>query len=401
MNEVKRTIGTWDIITKNGLEYHRFRCSYNGIRKEFSGRTKKEVQNKILEFERSPFNRKNEETLKMPFHKYLYECGTYFSHIRREEKEGPNKMQLGAINHIKDSKLGKCQLGSVSSTLITSYILDMRDKHYACKTINGDLGFIKRCLKRAHEDGLISSNPANEVAYLQEKEVIKKTKKISSLQISDIEKLIEEAQRINTIDYKINGAPGTRVYGVNADIICFLLYSGLRIGECLGLVWDDIIYKDGEMDHISISHSLKEEKDDEGKTILIRGTTKTKSSVRDIYINEMLEDILLTQKKLHPSAKGDDFIFRTEEGTPIMYRNVNRTLKNMLTRAKCSNTNASAHALRHTYGSYLITQGASVYEVSKLLGHSSTHVTEQVYLDLLSTSNKRASSLINNLKKKK
>ena len=398
MNELKRTIGTWDVITKNGKEYQRFRCTYGGVRKEFTGRTKKDVQKKILEFESRPLNRKHEDTLKMPFHKYMYECGTYFSRIRREEKEGPNKMQMDIINHVKNTKLGKCQLGSVTSALITSYILDMRDKKYACKTINGDLGFIRRCLKRAHEEGILPKNPSIEVANLQEKEAIKKTRKISSLQISDMSKLIEEAKRINTIECKINGDIGTRVYGVNADIICFLLYSGLRIGECLALTWNDVIYVDGEMDHLSISHSLKEEKDDKGKTILVRGTTKTKCSERVIFINEMIKEILLNQKKIYPSAKGEDFIFQSDENTPIMYRNVNRTLKSMLTRAKCSNTNASVHALRHTYGSYLISQGASVYEVSKLLGHSSTRVTEEVYLDLLHNSNKNASSLINNLK---
>lgn len=398
MNEVKRTIGTWDVVTRNGKNYQRYRCSYGGTKKEFTGRTKKEVQAKILSYEKNPLTRKQEETLKMPFHEYMYECATYFSYIKREEKEGPNRMQMEVINHVKNSKLGKCQLGCVSSSLITSYIMEMRDKRYACKTINSDLGFIKRCLKRAHEQGIISKNPAAEVTNLQEKEAIKKTRKVSSLQISDMNKLIKEAKRINTIECKINGEVGTRVYGVNADIICFLLYSGLRIGECLALTWNDIIYKDGEMDHLSISHSLKEEKDDEGKTILVRGTTKTASSVRVIFINEMIREILLKQKELYPNAKGEDFVFQTEEGTPIMYRNVTRTLRSMLTRAKCSNTNASVHALRHTFGSYLISQGASVYEVSKLLGHSNTRVTENAYLELLDTSNKKASSLINNLK---
>lgn len=398
MNEMKRTIGAWDVITKNGKEYQRFRCTYGGTRKEFTGRTKKEVQAKILEFEKNPLTRNQEETLKMPFHKYMYECGTYFSYIRREEKEGPNKTQMDVINHVKNTKLGKCQLGSVNPAIITSYLLEMRDKKYSCKTINGDLGFIKRCLKRAKEQGIIPKNPADEVAPLQEKEVIKKTRKISSLQISDMSKLIEEAKRINTIECKINGDIGERVYGVNADIVCFLLYSGLRIGECLALTWNDVIYENGEMDHLYISHSLKEEKDEEGKTILVRGTTKTQCSERVIFINDMIKEILLNQKKLYPNAKGEDFVFQTDEGTPIMYRNVNRTLRSMLTRAKCSNTNASVHALRHTYGSYLISQGASVYEVSKLLGHSSTRVTEEVYLDLLHNSNKKASSLINNLK---
>ena len=398
-NELERSVGTWDTITKKGNTYYRFRRFYGNERKEFTGKTKKEVQKKVNEYESQPHTRLQLETLKMPFHQYLYECGTYFSQIKREDQEKPNQTQIDSINHIKGTKLGKAQLGSVNASLITNFLFEMRDKNYAKKTINGDLSFIKRCLNKALQDGLISKNPANDVAPLQEKEVLKKTKKIASLEIEDIGKLLEEAKRLNTLDAPINGKVGTRVYGVNADVICFLLYTGLRIGECLALTWNDILMRDGKMEFLNITCSLKEEKDSEGKTILVRGTTKTKCSKRLIAINEPMLEILNAQKELYPDAKGDDYIFQSDGGKPILYGNVNRTLRTMLTRAKCSRTNASVHSLRHTYGSYLISQGASVYNVSKLLGHSDTRVTEEVYLDLLTNANKETSSLINNLKK--
>ena len=398
-NELERSVGTWDTITKKGNTYYRFRRTYGNERKEFTGKTKKEVQKKIDAYEANPQTRQQTQTLKMPFHQYLYECGTYFSHIKREATEGPNKMQMDSIRHIQDSKLGKAQLGSVDAALITDFIMEMRDKEYSRRTINGDLGFIKRCLNRALEDNLIKKNPANEVAPIQEKEVIKKTKKVSSLQLSDIEKLINEAQRRNTDECTINGSVGTRVYGVNADVICFLLYTGLRIGECLALTWNDIIMNGDEMEFINITSSLKEEKDSDGNTILVRGTTKTKCSKRLIAINEPMREVLLYQKKHNKSVEGDDFIFQTETGKPIFYHNVNRTLQTMLKRAKCSTNKASAHSLRHSYGSVLLSFGASVFNVSKLLGHSDTRVTEEVYLELLTNSNKETSALINNLKK--
>ena len=93
MNELKRSIGTWDVVNKRGHIYHRFRCSYGGIKKEFTGKTKQEVQAKILEFEKKPITPKHKEALKMPFHEYMYECSTYFSYIRRDKHRGPNRMQ--------------------------------------------------------------------------------------------------------------------------------------------------------------------------------------------------------------------------------------------------------------------------------------------------------------------
>ena len=37
------------------------------------------------------------------------------------------------------------------------------------------------------------------------------------------------------------------------------------------------------------------------------------------------------------------------------------------------------HDLRRTYGAMLIEAGLELYEVSKLLGHSNTRITEKVY----------------------
>lgn len=396
-NELERSVGTWDTITKKGNTYFRFRRTYGNERKEFTGKTKKDVMKKVNEYESNPVTRIQKDTLALPLHKYVYECGVYWATIKRMHDPKPNKAQSDTINRLKKSKLGKTQLGSITPILITQYITTLNNGDYARKTINADLATIKRCLNRAVEEGLISKNPACEVAPLREEEMVKKSRQSAYLEIEDMKKLIKEANRVNTIDCQINGPIGSRVYGVNADVVCFLLYTGLRIGECLALTWDDIIYRDGEMAFLNIKSSLKEEKDVNGETIYVRGTTKTKSSVRMVSINKHCKSILEAQRRKRPDASNSDFIFLSEEGTPILYRNVNRVLKSMLKRAHCSNTKATAHSLRHTYGSYLIANGASVYNVSKLLGHSSVATTERVYLHLLTKSNEDTSSLIDNL----
>ncbi len=43
------------------------------------------------------------------------------------------------------------------------------------------------------------------------------------------------------------------------------------------------------------------------------------------------------------------------------------------------------HTLRRTYGSYLLNKGLRLEVVSKLLGHSSTVVTDRAYAELLGT----------------
>ena len=43
--------GTWGTKTINGYEYVRYRAKINGSYKEFYGKTRKEVQNKIRNYE--------------------------------------------------------------------------------------------------------------------------------------------------------------------------------------------------------------------------------------------------------------------------------------------------------------------------------------------------------------
>ena len=47
--------------------------------------------------------------------------------------------------------------------------------------------------------------------------------------------------------------------------------------------------------------------------------------------------------------------------------------------------NIRMHDLRRTFGYNLIKQGKPIYEVSKLLGHSSVTVTERHYAPLMTT----------------
>ena len=388
--------GTWTTYEKKGHTYVRFRKTYNGERKEFSGRTKKEVLEKVKAFEQQPLTRSQRNTLKMPFSDYMKECNSYFSKKKRSLSPNTILERESLIEQIAKTPLGMEQLGCVNEDLITQYLYSQRDSYYAKSTLNKQLGFIKRCLNRAVEQKLLPENPAKEIPYFEEDEVLKATKEVKSLQLSDMMKLVEEAKRINTASHKINGEIGTPVYGVNADVIVFLLFTGLRIGEALALKWENV---DLVKNQIHVESTLKEIHTPEGatKTALVCGKTKTKSSVRYVSLCPDAIQVLAKRKKANPKAQNTDFVFQTDEGTPVLRRNVTRTLKAMLVRSGCSNQDATPHVLRHTFGSYLISQGADLYSVSKLLGHSSIKMTESVYLELLNSANHKTVSLFDNL----
>ena len=52
MSRREKGTGSWDKITKNGYTYYRFRKKYDNIVKEFTGKTKASVREKIEAYEK-------------------------------------------------------------------------------------------------------------------------------------------------------------------------------------------------------------------------------------------------------------------------------------------------------------------------------------------------------------
>lgn len=389
--------GCYDEIVRKGKTYIRFRKTYGYVKKEFTGKTMQEVNKKVAEFESKPILKASISLVKMPLADYIK---LSLIEIAKEKRDMTNSLASNnkhSLGRISSYSIGKLPIGRITGKDIEDYMFELVAKPYAKATINKDYFLIKRCLERAKKKNLINANPADAITPIKENEVIKHTKDVVALEIEDMNKLLKEAERLNTKEHQINGPVGTRVYGTNADVVCFLIYTGLRIGECLALRYADVEKRASGETVIHISATLKELPTGNGNLTLQRGTTKTESSKRALVLCEQAVKIIDTQKKLRPNAKAEDYIFVGETGNPILTRNVNRTIKNMAERAQCSKTNISAHVMRHTFASFLVSNDVNVYTVSKLLGHSSIRTTEAVYADLLLNASSNAIECFNKL----
>ena len=89
-------------------------------------------------------------------------------------------------------------------------------------------------------------------------------------------------------------------------------------------------------------------------------------------------------------AKGDDLIFPlTHEGT------INKILQKWAKDAGIIK-HISFHVARHTHATMMLTLGADLYTVSKLLGHKNI-ATTQIYAKIVDKKKEEAISLIPNL----
>ena len=164
-------------------------------------------------------------------------------------------------------------------------------------------------------------------------------------------------------------------------LVITALYSGLRISELLGLIWEDLDFEAGL---IRVRAQLSRAHRGEAAR---RVAPKTPASVREVPLVEQLSHQLAAHKQTSPFAAPGDWVFATSRGTPYGHRNVARRV---LTRAAdAAQLNGDGwpplrfHDLRHTFASHLIVDlGLDVAQVSRILGHARITITLDVYTHL-------------------
>jgi integrase len=164
-------------------------------------------------------------------------------------------------------------------------------------------------------------------------------------------------------------------------IVATALYTGLRISELLGLIWNDIDLGSGVV-HVraQLSRAHRGER-------ARRVAPKTAASVRDIPLVTQLAALLSAHKLATPFSAGTGWVFATSHGTPHGHRNVaRRCLTRAAERAGLNDDGwppLRFHGLRHAFASHLIVDlGLDVAQVSRIVGHASPTITLNVYTHL-------------------
>lgn len=162
----------------------------------------------------------------------------------------------------------------------------------------------------------------------------------------------------------------------------FMLYTGVRVGECLALQWHDVDFLRGL---IHIRKTITRTK--EGKTIL-GNSPKTRKSKRDIPMNEAVRTVLSEQLDLHKSIHGSiefcGFIFPNEKWEMAS----SSAVRGALTRSIQKGVRMTppiiiepfgVHAFRDTFASRAVRAGIPPNTLKEILGHSSLAMTMDLY----------------------
>ncbi|HEL1610792.1 site-specific integrase [Streptococcus suis] len=142
-------------------------------------------------------------------------------------------------------------------------------------------------------------------------------------------------------------------------IIYLIAVTGMRFAEAVGLTWDDIDFENGLID-INKTYNYN--------TTFDFAPTKNSSSMRKVPIDDQTINLLIEYREKYWIENDQNRIFASVSNAAA-----NKTIKKIVGR------NVHIHSLRHTYASYLITQGVELISISQLLGHENLNITLKVY----------------------
>jgi site-specific recombinase XerD len=142
------------------------------------------------------------------------------------------------------------------------------------------------------------------------------------------------------------------------SMVILAVLTGLRRSELVNLTWFNVDF----------NHRVLH--------VQSQGTIRTKTGKRRIVpLNSTAESILRTRCQ----SRNGDYVF-TPDGRQVHPHNVSRVFFKYVGKAGLDKS-IHFHCLRHTFATWLVQDGVSIYHVQKLLGHSSVKVTE-VYAHL-------------------
>lgn len=195
-------------------------------------------------------------------------------------------------------------------------------------------------------------------------------------------------------------------------MITTFLGTGCRVGELIGLRWQDIDFKNGT---ISINHNLIYRQQDNGHMELHVTTPKTSAGCRTIPLLKEVREALQQEriKQLQNGGKSvtvdgyTGFIFTNRFGDVYTPFSINKAIDRIILAANAWEAERAAeeqrtpvvirhfsvHNLRHTFCTRFCENESNIKVIQEIMGHSDITTTMNIYAE--ATEQKKKEAFIN------
>lgn len=281
-------------------------------------------------------------------------------------------------NYVRQ-KFGKRALADIKRSHVKDLYLDLisGEKKLSVSTVSRLNTIIKPMFEMAVNDDIIPKNPAKGVISEIKAETKSTTKKVPAL---------TEEEQYEFVDYILKMKKHQHIKG----LLIFLLGTGCRIGEAVGLQWENV---DFEKETIEINHAVGYLRKKTADRQFIKGT-KSESGNRTIPMLEEVKQALLDERE-RQEMKGfvqpvidnhTDFVFLSEKGTIFTRENVSTQIKQIVREHNKEYPDNklpefTTHQLRHTFATRLCRNCSDMKSIQKALGHKDISTTMNIYAD--------------------
>jgi integrase len=263
------------------------------------------------------------------------------------------------------------RLDEIKRDDIKMLINDLVARELSRNTIRNILCVIRGMFNEAIEAGLIEANPAARLGRFT-RTAKSPDAKGTALTTAEVQQFLNAAESVCP-EYH--------------PLFMVALRAGLRRGELVALQWGDIQFGNSEEDpnrFILVRHNYVRRE---------HTTTKSKKH-RRVDLSRELRRVLMAVRDAQLLAAirngrndiSGELVFRSPNGSILDPDNLyHRYFRPVMTKAEIRKIRL--HDLRHTFGSLLIQNGASIVYVKEQMGHSTIQVTVDTYGHLIPGAN--------------
>jgi integrase len=383
----------------NGIDYYRLRVTIGKDRKgkdiikNFYGTSKTDAENQRDKWKQKKLLGISHISEKSSLSMAMYDWVWDVLKISGNKANTFERYEGIYRNYVEESGLGFMILEDIERVNIQRHYNKLHEKGKSYSQIKNLHKLLNMFFRYTVEEGYLLRNPCAGIkldSYKEEEDV------------NEIDLFIEDEGKVETFTED------------EIDIICkeikndklrimakFALGTGLRQGEILALKETDI--KNMVVQVTKTLNTVKVFNGPDDYTYEIMVTKpKTKRSTRKVSIPTKLKKDLAELNKIRIEEKlklgelyqDNNLLFPSETGTYIDARNLLRSWERALEAIDVPYK--KFHALRHTFATQLLKNGAQLISVSRLLGHASVKTTE-IYAHVLESTKANDVQSLNSL----
>ena len=286
-----------------------------------------------------------------------------------------------------EPEFGKTRLKDVTYSSVVMFLKGLIiDKGLGYSSVRNIELILSMVLDIAVKDDVLRNNPCRGSLRDLRREFGSDAKDVRALTLKE-QKIFED----------FLAKPGR--YHQYCPVFTVMLWTGMRVGEVLGLRWEDVDFENNE---ISVNHIVLYYSKGKGKGSINRiNPPKTKSSTRTVPMLPKVKEALLKEKErqdllgitCNSIIDGyTNFIFLNEKGMVLDYKKLNHRLdwiSKEINKEIHTGTDSKVedfphlhnHMLRHTFATRMREAGADMKATSEMLGHEGILITLKTYTD--------------------